>query len=117
MKTILAMTLCAPLLALAACQCPTAAPPGPLPAALTKSQQLAAINARARQVQTLKARGSIDITWTDDRGSHSNSADAVILLRQRQAMHPYDPGADVLLIGKVAGSEVFEMGVNVSDHW
>jgi len=105
-----------PLLALAAC-CQTKIDTRPLPPALSTDQQVQRLNARAAAVQTLKARGSVSITWTDDKGPHSNSTDAVILLHQRPAVHPYDPGVDVLLLGKVAGSEVFEMGVNATDHW
>ena len=117
MKSILAPLALFPL-ALAACCCPNyRSDPGPPPPPLTKADQLVALNARAKQVQTLKARGSVSITWTDDKGTHSNSTDAVILLHQRAPVHPYDPGVDVLLQGKVAGSEVFEMGVNATDHW
>jgi hypothetical protein len=105
-----------PFLALAGCP-PCGVDTRPLPPPISKAEQLSLLNARAKLVQTLKARGGISITMTDDKGTHSYSADALIMLRQRPPAHPYDPGADVLLQGKIVGTEVFEMGVNANDHW
>ena len=118
-RPIAALLALAALLAGFAGCCPTPprlpAPPPPQPADEVISQ----LNQHASQVAAIKARGTVTLTWTDADGTHTKSADGILMLRKHPAAEavPGRPAADVLLIGRFAGQDVFELGVNRTTQW
>lgn len=98
------------------CPCPKEVrlPPPPEPVSIT--EQVTALNNRAAAIEGLKARGRVKVTWTDADGRHSQEADGVMLLRQLITPGRV-PTADLVLIGRAFGDDVFELGSNQEYHW
>jgi hypothetical protein len=89
---------------------PIVVPPPPI----TLQQQIDLLNDRAHHIVGLRARGSVRITYLDDKNhTHSDDADGSMILRQT-----FDPQrTDVLLIGRYVGEDVFELGMNATVYW
>ncbi|GEM_PF-1846794 len=86
--------------------------------AVTLEEQVAAVNGLAHAVPKLAARGSVYISWKDDKGKHSESADASLRILQRYGPDALaNHGPDIVLFGRVAGQEVFQVGKNPQKYW
>lgn len=84
---------------------------------LEASAQLDAINQRAVAIRSLRARASVTLTWTDtNQRRHRDTADGVLVLRYVRPGNA--PGHyEVVLFGRVAGQDVFELGENATNYW
>jgi hypothetical protein len=119
MRTFLCLLAAVGVVALSGC-CPPAHPPlGPPPPPQSAAAVISALNAHAQQVSALKAKGSVTLVWVDSDGRHTQTADGILMLRKHTAPEPAAgmPAADVVLIGRVAGQNVFELGVNAHEQW
>ena len=116
-----AAALLAAALATVGC-CPTPAPQGRLLEPMLPSTHLAAINAKADLIETLRARGRVQIKWTDTKGNtHHETADGVLIIRQRllgkDGEGETSQSTEVVLFGRVASQDVFELGENLTNYW
>jgi hypothetical protein len=107
------------LAALGGCICPPP-PPKVLQPSISSAQHLSNIDARSRQIQTLRARGKVAITYTNKDGKeHQDTAGGVLLLKRVELAT--NNGAQVyykvLLFGRVAEQDVFELGENDKTFW
>jgi len=98
----------------ACCTTPTLAPP----ATISLTQQVDVLNQRAALVTGLRAPGAqVWVQFKDDGGhTQSYTLDGSLLFRQ-YANPAGEQAADVLLVGRYAGQDVFELGSNQTDHW
>ena len=86
-----------------------------IPPPISLHDQLFRLNARAAALDTLRAKGQVAMDWRDEQGSHSHSADGTMLLRQADAEN--HPRRDVVIFGRIAGQDVFEVGANSQFRW
>lgn len=123
MKTAIALCLGTFMLAtLTGCPCPKPEPKGELLPAISTAGQIQKINARSQQITTLRARGRVTVTYLDKDGKqHQDSADGSLLLRRMtwklSDKDPTDIYYKVVLFGRVANQDVFELGENDKTFW
>lgn len=91
----------------------------PLPEVVTTSEHIKQFADRAAILTHLKLRGSMELSWLDaDKSRQSQSFDFTLRLSQRPATTEYQVHpADLLLLGKFAGQDVAEVGVNREKLW
>ncbi|MCL2640875.1 MAG: hypothetical protein FWD53_08530 [Phycisphaerales bacterium] len=93
-------------------------PVGPLPAAISLEEQVYELNARARMMPAVRAKGTLVVRYEDGQGhQRQDSIDGTLLVRQRFGAAGIDDPADVYLQGRVAGQEVFQSGKNQEKWW
>jgi hypothetical protein len=104
------------------CNCikPPAVDMRPLPAAISLDEQLQLLNQRASELPRLKAQaesGGVELWYTEGAGgtgkAHHESGEGTILLEQNYADHT----ANVRLIARALGQEIFELGRNAQVEW
>lgn len=125
MKILLALVAFA---SLNGCLCPC--PPDsskvikpPLLPAVSSEQHIQRINQRSSWISTLRASGKVTITYPDKDGKpHSDTAEGALIihrqpLRPGENEIPADVYYKVMLFGRVAGQDVFELGENDKYFW
>jgi len=94
---------------------------GPLPGPISVGEQVDRLNRRAEQLPTLKASGRVRIDYVEDGKKHHEECDGILMLRQvarvdgRSGQLPSE--VDIVLFGRFAGSDVFELGENRQWYW
>ena len=94
-------------------------PPTPAPF-MTLARQLAIINSRAAALATLRASGSITLTYRGAKGHrHQFQANGTLLVDQAAALKDpqHEMAPDMLLIGTYLGQNAFELGMNRAHYW
>ncbi|NNM86945.1 MAG: hypothetical protein HKL95_00325 [Phycisphaerae bacterium] len=87
---------------------------------LTLARQLAIINSRAVALATLRASGSITLTYRGPKGHrHQFQANGTLLVDQTPALRDpeHETSPDMLLIGTYLGQNAFELGMNRAHYW
>ncbi len=88
----------------------------PLPPAISLEQQVQALNARASAMPRFKAvseSGGVEVIYTQDGKLHHDSGEGTLFLAQNYAEH----SANVYLVAKALGQQVFSLGKNEKVQW
>jgi len=91
---------------------------GVLPEPISLGEQIYDLNARARAMPAVRAKGALVVEYVDEQGSpQRNSVDGTLVVRQRFGAAGLNDPADVALYGRVAGQEVFQSAKNQEKWW